>query len=158
MKTTAAGKIIGYALAPATKNGKVLMFVQPGYYATPQLASLKSNLAQLHRDNLQLHQENASLRNQFADVLAQVKQKGRPANTAPQDRTSVRIGLPGIRPAWQLLELRDGIWLFECRVTALEDSRWFASGILRILAQKCRSCTVRARCFGPSTLPSTNAS
>lgn len=124
MKTTAAGKIIGYALAPATKNGKVLMFVQPGCYATSQLASPKSNLAQLHRDNLQLHQENASLRNQFADVLAQVKQKGRPANTAPQDRTSVRIGLPGIRPAWQLLELRDGIWLFECRVNALEDSRW----------------------------------
>jgi len=67
MKATAAGKIIGYALAPATKDGKVLTFVQPGYYAAPQLA-------QLHRENLQLQRENALLRKQFADVLAQVKQ------------------------------------------------------------------------------------
>jgi hypothetical protein len=66
MKATAAGKIIGYALAPATRNGKVLMFVQPGYYAAPQLA-------QLHRENLQLHRENAGLRDQFANVLTQVK-------------------------------------------------------------------------------------
>ena len=68
MKATAAGKIIGYALAPTTKNGKVLMFVQPGYYAAPQLA-------QLHRENLQLQRENKGLRDQFADVLMQVKQQ-----------------------------------------------------------------------------------
>jgi hypothetical protein len=74
MKATAAGKIIGYALAPATKDGKVLTFVQPGYYAAPQLASLQSKMAQLQRENLRLHQENASLRDQFADVLAQVKE------------------------------------------------------------------------------------
>ncbi len=68
MKATAAGKIIGYALAPASKNGKVLMFVQPGYYAAPQLD-------QLHRENLQLQRENKGLRDQVADVLMQVKQQ-----------------------------------------------------------------------------------
>jgi hypothetical protein len=87
MKAMAAGKIIGYALAPATKNGKVLMFVQPGYYAAPQLASLQSKLTQLHRENLQLHRENANLRNQFADVLAQVKQI-RAKLQGPETRTA----------------------------------------------------------------------
>ena len=81
MKATAAGKIIGYALAPATKNGKVLMFVQAGYYAAPALATLQSNFAKLRHENVQgrqeilrLQKENASLRSQFAEVLAQVKQ------------------------------------------------------------------------------------
>jgi hypothetical protein len=74
MKATSAGKIIGYALAAATRGGKVLTFVQPGYYAAPQLASLQSKLTRMHRENLELRQENASLRSQFAEVLAQVKQ------------------------------------------------------------------------------------
>ncbi len=72
MKATAAGKIIGYALAPATKNGKVLMFVQPGYYAAPQLASLQSKMVQLHHENLQLQSlvraQSAAMRSLEAQV------------------------------------------------------------------------------------------
>jgi hypothetical protein len=99
MKATAAGKIIGYALAPATKDGKVLTFVQPGYYAAPQLASLQSKVAQLHRENLRLHQENANLRGQFADVLAQVKQQQAAIRTlaaeAREDREAQRKAKAG---------------------------------------------------------------
>jgi hypothetical protein len=74
MKATAAGKIIGYALASADKEGKVLAFVQPGYYAVPQLALLKAKFARLHQDNVKLFAENANLRNQFLGLAAQIKQ------------------------------------------------------------------------------------
>jgi hypothetical protein len=58
MKATRAGKIVGYALEPATKDGQVLMFVQAGYYAAPELTALR--------------QENAQLRRQLRDLVTQV--------------------------------------------------------------------------------------
>jgi hypothetical protein len=66
MKATEAGKILGYALESADKNGTVLLFVQPGYWAAPVVASLKATVQKLHRENVQL-------RNQFQDLLRQVR-------------------------------------------------------------------------------------
>jgi hypothetical protein len=74
MKATVAGKIIGYALASANKEGKVLAFVQPSYYAAPQLVALKAKFARMRKDNVRLHAENVNLRNQFLGIAAQLKQ------------------------------------------------------------------------------------
>lgn len=67
MKATQAAKIIGYALEPAHQDGKVLTFIEPGYYAAPELATLRSALSRVER-------ENAALRTQLTSVLAQVRE------------------------------------------------------------------------------------
>jgi len=59
MKAKSAGKIIGYALEPANKPGKVLSFIQPGYYAAPEMERLQ--------------RENLALRKELKDLAAQVK-------------------------------------------------------------------------------------
>jgi hypothetical protein len=92
MKATAAGKIIGYALASANKAGKVPTFVQPGYYASPQLALLKAKFARLHHDNVKLHAENVTLRDQFLGLAAQIKQI-RAQLDSDQSRSAKLVGL-----------------------------------------------------------------
>jgi hypothetical protein len=58
------------------------------------------------------------------------------------------------------LELRDEIQFFECRseVNAFERLQIVPDRISSYVGSKYGSCTVRARCFGASSLPSTNAS
>lgn len=55
MKATRAGKILGYALESVSMDGKVLLFVEPGYYIPPkqlellnQIDELKTLVSELH--------------------------------------------------------------------------------------------------------------
>jgi hypothetical protein len=59
MRARFAGKIIGYALEPANKPGKVLSFIQPGYNAAPEMQRLQ--------------RENLALRKQLKDLVSQVQ-------------------------------------------------------------------------------------
>jgi hypothetical protein len=59
MKARSGGKIIGYALEPANQPGKVLGFIQPGYYAAPEMERLR--------------RENVVLRKQLKDLISQVE-------------------------------------------------------------------------------------
>jgi len=79
MKATKLGKIIGYALATAYENCKVLAFVQTGYYAGPldmsarRISRLEAGLQKLAGQNRALMQENLHLRQILEDVTVQVK-------------------------------------------------------------------------------------
>jgi len=79
MKATEAGKIVGYALEPAEKDGRVLVYVQPGYHAAPEMAKLRASAQKLNRRaqeqelELQtLRQDNARLRSELNAILLQV--------------------------------------------------------------------------------------
>jgi len=79
MKATEAGKIVGYALEPGEKDGRLLVYVQPGYHAAPEMAKLRASAQKLNRRaqeqelELQtLRQDNARLRSELNAILLQV--------------------------------------------------------------------------------------
>src|SRR6202007_565961 len=47
MKASRAGKILGYALEAASREGKVLLFVQPCYYIPPQQLAMLNQIVEL---------------------------------------------------------------------------------------------------------------
>jgi hypothetical protein len=89
MKATRAGKILGYALEPASKDGKILLFVQPGYNAAPDLkhlraenATLRTKMSELRATLQHIHAENIQSRQQLQDLLRQVKAISRKVDNA----------------------------------------------------------------------------
>jgi hypothetical protein len=78
MKATAAGKIIGYALAAAEKDGTVLALVQPGYLASAlapkvrQIAVLQRKLHDVEHENRTLSRENLQLGRRFERLNSRV--------------------------------------------------------------------------------------
>jgi hypothetical protein len=104
MKATRAGKILGYALESARTDGKVLLFVEPGYYAVPDLqrlhaenTTLGTKIRQLSEDNSKLRAtlrriqaENIQSRRQLQELLRQVKAISRKLDTTSTVAQSLR--------------------------------------------------------------------
>src|SRR5579872_710410 len=87
MKAISAGKIIGYALAAASRDGKVLMFVNPGYYASPDVSKMQAKINRLQEQNLVLQKANLLLTSEFrrlSNEMNEIRNAVRDANLSAQ--------------------------------------------------------------------------